>query len=88
MVLLINIFKKPTTTFIVENGKIYQEEFTEGYIIRNEQLININDSRNGIVAIKSECDKVGKGDPIYRYCVENEAEINQNLPLMKYPQIQ
>lgn len=79
MVLLINIFKKPTTTFIVENGKIYQEEFTEGYIIRNEQLININDSRNGIVAIKSECDKVGKGDPIYRYCVENEAEINQKI---------
>lgn len=79
MVLLINIFKKPTTTFIVENGKIYQEEFTEGYIIRNEQLININDSKNGIVAIKSECDKVGKGDPVYRYCVENEAEINQKI---------
>lgn len=79
IVLLINIFKKPTSTFIVENGKIYQEEFAEGYIIRNEQLIDINDSKNGIVAIKSECDKVGKGDPVYRYCVENEAEINQKI---------
>ncbi|MBP3708686.1 MAG: hypothetical protein J6J36_08865 [Clostridia bacterium] len=79
VVLLINIFKKPTSTFIVENGRIYQEEFAEGYVIRNEQLIDIDDSKNGIVAIKSECDKVGKGDPVYRYCVENESEINQKI---------
>ena len=40
--LLIKLVKKPTETFAVENGKIYQEEFAEGYIIRDESLINIS----------------------------------------------
>lgn len=79
LVLLINIFKKPTSTFVVENGKIYQEEYSEGYIIRNETLIDIEDSNNGLVAIKSEGEKVGKGESIYRYCIDNEDEINSEI---------
>lgn len=79
LVLLINIFKKPTSTFVVENGKIYQEEYSEGYIIRNETLIDIEDSKNGLVAIKSEGEKVGKGESIYRYCIDNEDEINSEI---------
>ena len=50
--LLIKLVKKPTETFAVENGKIYQEEFAEGYIIRDESLINISNLENGIVPIK------------------------------------
>ena len=79
LVLLINILKKPTSTFVVEKGKIYQEEYAEGYIIRSENLVNISDSKNGIVAIKSEGDKVGKGESIYRYCIDNEDEINKSI---------
>lgn len=77
--LLIKLVKKPTETFAVENGKIYQEEFAEGYIIRNESLINISNLENGIVPIKSEGDKVAKGESIYRYCINNEEEINQKI---------
>ena len=65
--------------FVVENGKIYKEEFSEGYIIREESVINIPDSKNGIVAIKSEEEKVAKGEAIYRYCAENEDEINKKI---------
>ena len=77
--MLINIFKKPTSTFVVEEGKIYKEEYTEGYIIRDEMLISIPNASNGYVAIKSEGDKVGKGEYIYRYCVDNEEEINKQI---------
>lgn len=77
--LLIKLVKKPTETFAVENGKIYQEEFAEGYIIRDESLINISNLENGIVPIKSEGDKVAKGESIYRYCISNEEEINQKI---------
>ena len=65
--------------FVVERGKIYQEEFTEGYIIRNETLINLNNISKKIVPIKSEGEKVAKGESIYRYCVENEEEINKKI---------
>lgn len=79
IVLLVRLIKKPTETFVVENGKIYQEEFAEGYIIRDESLINVENKDKGIVAIKSEGEKVAKGESIYRYCVENEEEINQKI---------
>lgn len=77
--MLVNIFRKPTSTFVTEEGKIYQEEYAEGYIIREENIIDVPDFNNGVVAIKSECEKVGKGESIYRYCVENEAEINKQI---------
>ena len=77
--LLIKLVKKPTETFAVENGKIYQEEFAEGYIIRDESLISISNLENGIVPIKSEGDKVAKGESIYRYCISNEEEINKKI---------
>lgn len=76
---MVNILKKPTSTFVVEDGKIYKEECAEGYIIREENLIDIPNSSNGIVAIKAEGEKVGRNEYIYRYCVENEEEINQRI---------
>lgn len=79
LVLIINIIKKPTSNFVVEEGKIYKEEPAEGYIIREENPIDIPNSSNGIVAIRSEGEKVAKGESIYRYCIENEEEINNNI---------
>lgn len=79
IVLLVNLIKKPTETFVVEKGKIYQEEFAEGYIIRNESIINIEDKSKGIVPIKAEGEKVAKGESIYRYCIDNEDERNKKI---------
>ena len=79
IVLLVNLIRKPTETFVVEKGKIYQEEFAEGYIIRNESIINIEDKSKGIVPIKAEGEKVAKGESIYRYCIDNEEEINKKI---------
>lgn len=79
VVLLVNILKKPTSTFVVEEGKIYKEEYAEGYIIREEHLIDIQDSEDKIVAIKTEGEKVAKGEHVYRYFVENENEINEQI---------
>lgn len=78
LVMFIRIVKKPTNVFVVEKGKIYQEEFTNGYIIRSEKIINTKSDKD-IVPIKSECDKVAKGEAIYRYCVDNEQDINNKI---------
>jgi len=79
IVLFINLIRKPTKTFVVENGKIYKEEFTEGYIIRDETLINIDNPERGVAQIKSEGEKVAKGESVYRYYNDNEQEINQKI---------
>lgn len=77
--MLIKLIKKPTSTFVVENGKIYQEEYTTGYIIRDEENINIQNSGKEIVPIRSEGDKIAKNEQIYRYRVDNEDDINKQI---------
>lgn len=42
--LFIKLLANPTDTFIVEQGKIYKEETQEGYIIRDEQIIQNGES--------------------------------------------
>jgi len=77
--LFIRLLANPTDTFIVEQGKIYKEESIEGYIIRDEQIIQNGESGGKIVQLKAEGKKVANGEAIYRYTLENEDEINANI---------
>ena len=60
-------------------GKISQEEASTGYIIRDETVIDGQNYGNGIIHIKSEGEKVGKGEAIFRYPVANEEELNEKI---------
>lgn len=79
IILLIKLLANPTNTVIVENGKIYKEESVEGYIIRDETVVQNNDTSAHIIHLKAEGDKVAKGEAIYRYSLENENEINKKI---------
>ena len=50
-----------------------------GYVIRDEKIAKKSDSDRGMVQIKSEGEKVGKGNQIYRYLSDNEDEINSKI---------
>lgn len=79
---LYNIYflvKQPTNSFVIEKGKIYSEEETEGYIIRNETVISGQNYKNGIVQIKTEGKKVAKGDSVFRYYSKNENDLNKKI---------
>lgn len=69
---IINLILKPTATFLVENGKISFEETVQGYIIRDETVIKGQNYKNGISQIKSEGEKVAKGEAIFRYYTKGE----------------
>lgn len=75
----INFIIKPTDTFFVENGKISFEETVQGYIIRDETVIKGQNYKNGIAQIKSEGEKVAKGEAIYRYYTKGEEELIQKI---------
>lgn len=42
--LFIKLISNPTEKFIVEQGKIYKEETQVGYVIRNEEIVQSEDS--------------------------------------------
>ena len=60
---------------MVENGEIFSEESTTGYIIRDETIVEGNNYKNGMVYIKSELDKVAKGESVFRYYSNDEDEL-------------
>ena len=72
---VVALFVNPTNTFMIENGRISSSEEAEAYIIREETLFQGENYKNGISQIKSEGQRVAKGDPIFRYYTNNE----QNL---------
>lgn len=76
---VIHLLIEPTGIFVVENGKISEEEVTVGYIIRDEQIISGENYENGIVTIKSEGEKVSKGDAVFRYCSPNESKLEEKI---------
>ena len=52
----------PGNICVVEHGRIYQEETTYGYIVREEKTLYGQNYKNGLVEIKSE------GSPSFRRC--------------------
>ncbi len=74
-----NLAIKPTDTFIVENGKISLEETVQGYIIREETILKGENYKNGLAQIKTEGEKVAKGEPIFRYYTIGEEKLIQKI---------
>ena len=61
---IIALFVNPTDTFMIENGKISSSEQAVGYIIREEKLFQGENYKNGISQIKTEGQRVAKGEYI------------------------
>lgn len=70
---------KPTDTFIIENGKISLEQAVQGYIIRDETVLKGENYKNGLVQIKSEGEKVAKGEAIFRYYTKGEENLKNKI---------
>lgn len=76
---IISLFLNPTDTFMIENGKISSSEDAIGYIIREEKVFQGKNYKNGISQIKSESQRVAKGDPIFRYYTNNEENLTKKI---------
>lgn len=72
---IIALFINPSDKFMIDNGKISASEEAVGYIIREEKLFQGENYKNGISQIKTEGQRVAKGDPIFRYYTNNEQEL-------------
>lgn len=66
-------------TFSVEKGKLYIEETKTGYIIRDETVIKGENIKNGMEQIKSEGEKVGVDESVFRYYSQNEEGLKQKI---------
>ena len=77
--LVVRIVQNPTDTFVVEKGDISLEETLEGYILREETIVQGENYKNGIVQIKNEGEKVSKGEAIFRYYSNGEENLLKQI---------
>ena len=71
--------QNPTDTFMVEQGQIYQEEKETGYIIRDETIVKGSNYKNGMEQIKTEGERVAKGEDIFRYYSSGEESLIKKI---------
>ena len=70
---------KPSDTLIVEQGTISETETVEGYIVREEFVVNTQNIESELIEVKSEGEKVAKGEEIFRHKTVNEASITAQI---------
>lgn len=76
---VLKLITNPTNTFLVEQGQIYQEETATGYIIRDETVVKGKNYKNGMSQIKTEGEKVAKGEAIFRYYTNGEDNLIKKI---------
>ena len=76
---IIALFVNPTDTFMIQNGEVSSSDQSIAYIIREEKLFQGNNYKNGIYQIKTEGQRVAKGDPIFRYYTNNENDLIEKI---------
>lgn len=77
--MVVKLIQNPSNTFIVSNGKLSEEENTNGYIVREEQVIEGEKYKNGIIKIKEEGQRVAKGDSVFRYYSSEEEKLEKKI---------
>ena len=76
---VVKLIQNPTDTVYVEMGQIQEEETAVGYIIRDETVLKGDNYKNGIEQIKTEGEKVAKGEAIFRYYSNNEENLVEKI---------
>ena len=73
------ILKKPTDLFVVANGSLYYEELAEGYVIRDEVVLQGETYKNGMVKVISDGERVAKNQIVFRYHSNSENSIIKQI---------
>lgn len=71
----INILKNISKIYVVELGSLKYEESVEGYILRDEKILQGENYKNGMTQIISEGQRISKNSPAFRYYSNGEEDI-------------
>ncbi len=58
---------------------LLQKNLLSGYVIRDEVIVQGENTQNGIYEIKAEGEKVAKNEAIFRYYNNNEEDLNNRI---------
>lgn len=76
---IFSLIKQPNNILILEQGKLSLTEDVEALVIRDEKVTRGENYKNGMLQIKSEGERVAKGEAIFRYYSNNEESIKEKI---------
>ena len=76
---IVRLAINPTSSFLIEQGKVSQKETLIGYVIRDEKVIQIPENAQKLVQIKNEGERTSVGEAVFRYQSDNEEELNNKI---------
>lgn len=76
---IVSLMISPTDIFILEEGTISKIEATEGYVIREESIIDENIDVENIQKIKNEGEKIAVGATIFKYYTVQKDDIVKEI---------
>ncbi|MCR5186157.1 MAG: hypothetical protein K6D97_03460 [Clostridia bacterium] len=76
---LSKVWRNSITKTVVTNGTLLYEETAEGYLIRDEIVLEGTNYKNGMVQILSDGERAAKGENFFRYYSSNEAGILEQM---------
>ena len=74
-----NLLKKSAEVFVVAEGALDYEEPAEGYIIRDEMVLQGETYKNGMVKVISDGERVAKDQIVFRYYSSSEEAIMKQI---------
>lgn len=75
----ISLLLNPNDICVVENGSISSEESAQGYLIREEVVLDGDNENNGMVKIKEEGERVSVDESVFRYYSLGEDELTKKI---------
>ena len=76
---LSKVWRNSITKTVVTDGTLLYEETAEGYLIRDEIVLEGTNYKNGMVQILSDGERAAKGENFFRYYSSNEAGILEQM---------
>ncbi len=73
------ILKKSTEVFVVAEGSLYYEEPAEGFVIRDEIVLQGETYKNGMVKVVSDGERVAKNQVVFRHHSNSENSIVKQI---------
>ena len=73
------ILKNSNEVVVVTNGSLYSEEPAEGYLLREEVVLQGENYKNGMVKVLSDGERAAKSQVVFRYYSSSEDAIMKQI---------
>lgn len=73
------ILKNSNEVVVVTNGSLYSEEPAEGYLLREEVVLQGENYKNGMIKVLSDGERAAKSQIVFRYYSSSEETITKQI---------